>query len=180
MADNQRPKFAELLQAQLRREFTAAQQSLALAVWFDARDLPRLAARFYRQAIDERNHALAMVRYLLDRGRPAPIPGSGEVRNDFSTAHEAIALALDQQRSITADIEALARAARTEEDYLGEQFVAWFLKERVAEVARTSTLLTVVERAAGDLFEVENFLHREAAAGPADAPDMPPVAGGKL
>ena len=50
----------------------------------------------------------------------------------------------------------------------------------MAEVARTSTLLTVVERAAGDLFEVENFLHREAAAGTADAPDMPPVAGGKL
>ncbi|WIY06493.1 ferritin [Amycolatopsis mongoliensis] len=180
MADTQRSKFSELLQAQIRHEFTAAQQYVALAVWFDARDLPRLAKRFYRQSLEERNHALAMVQYLLDRSQPVAIPGSGEVRNDFSGVHEAIELALDQERAVTADIEAMAKAARLEEDYLGEQFVAWFLKEQVEEVAQMSTLLTVVERAADNLFEVENHLYREAAAGVEDAPDMPPVAGGKL
>jgi ferritin len=180
MADTERSKFAELLQEQIRHEFTAAQQYVALAVWFDGRDLPRLAKRFYRQSIEERNHALAMVRYLLDRGQPVAIPGSGDVRNDFSSAHEAIELALEQERAVTADIEAMAKAARLAEDYLGEQFVAWFLKEQVEEVARMSTLLTVVERAADNLFEVENHLFREAAAETGDAPDMPPVAGGKL
>ncbi|MGW5718404.1 ferritin [Amycolatopsis sp. NPDC003865] len=180
MADTQRSKFSELLQAQIRHEFTAAQQYVALAVWFDARDLPRLAKRFYRQSIEERNHALAMVQYLLDRSQPVAIPGSGDVRNDFSSVHEAIELALDQERAVTADIEAMAKAARAEEDYLGEQFVAWFLKEQVEEVAQMSTLLTVVERAADNLFEVENHLYREAATGVEDAPDMPPVAGGKL
>ncbi|MET8998509.1 ferritin [Amycolatopsis sp. NPDC004169] len=173
-------KFAELLQNQIRHEFTAAQQYTALAVWFDARDLPRLAKRFYRQSIEERNHALAMVRYLLDRNEPVSIPGTGEVRNDFSSAHEAIELALAQERAVTADIEAMAKAARLEEDYLGEQFVHWFLKEQVEEVSRMSTLLTVVERAGGNLFEVENHLFREQGTETEDAPDMPPVAGGKL
>jgi ferritin len=180
MAETQRSKFSGLLQAQIRHEFTAAQQYTALAVWFDARDLPRLAKRFYRQAIEERNHAMAMVQYLLDRDQPVAIPGSGEVRNDFSSVHEAIELALDQERTVTADIEAMAKAARAEEDYLGEQFVAWFLKEQVEEVAQMSTLLTVVERAADNLFEVENHLYRESATAVEDAPDMPPVAGGKL
>jgi ferritin len=180
MAETQRSKFSGLLQAQIRHEFTAAQQYIALAVWFDARDLPRLAKRFYRQAIEERNHAMAMVQYLLDRDQPVAIPGSGEVRNDFSSVHEAIELALDQERTVTADIEAMAKAARAEEDYLGEQFVAWFLKEQVEEVAQMSTLLTVVERAADNLFEVENHLYRESAAAVEAAPDMPPVAGGKL
>ncbi|WP_290061077.1 ferritin [Amycolatopsis solani] len=173
-------KFAELLQTQIRHEFTAAQQYIALAVWLDARDLPRLARRFYQQAIEERNHALAMVRYLLDRDQPVAIPGTGEVRNDFSSVHEVIELALAQERAVTAEIEAMAKAARAEEDYLGEQFVAWFLKEQVEEVAQMTTLLTVVERAGDNLFEVENHLFRESATEVEDAPDMPPVAGGKL
>ncbi|RSM43652.1 ferritin [Amycolatopsis balhimycina DSM 5908] len=173
-------KFAQLLQTQIRHEFTAAQQYIALAVWFDARDLPRLAKRFYRQAIEARNHALAMVRYLLDRDQPVAIPGTGDVRNDFSSAHEAIELAVAQERAVTADIEAMAKAARAEEDYLGEQFVHWFLKEQVEEVAQMSTLLTVVERAGGNLFEVESHLFRESATAVDEAPDMPPVAGGKL
>jgi ferritin len=180
MVKTQRSKFAELLQTQIQHEFTAAQQYIALAVWFDARDLPRLAKRFYRQAIEERNHALAMVRYLLDRDQAVVIPGSGDVRNDFSSVHEAIELALDQERTVTADIEAMAKAARAEEDYLGEQFMAWFLKEQVEEVAQMATLLTVVERAGGNLFEVESHLYREPAAEAGEAPDMPPVAGGKL
>lgn len=174
------PKFPELLRTQIRHEFTAAQQYIALAVWFDARDLPRLAKRFYRQSIEERNHALAMVRYLLDRDQPVVIPGSGDVRNDFSSVHEAISLALEQERTVTADIEAMAKAARADEDYLGEQFVAWFLKEQVEEVAQMTTLLTVVERAGGNLFEIENHLYRESATDVEEAPDMPPVAGGKL
>ena len=60
-------KFCALLQDQIRNEFTAAQQYVAIAVYFDGEDLPQLAAHFYRQAVEERNHAMMLVRYLLDR-----------------------------------------------------------------------------------------------------------------
>src|ERR1039458_6195512 len=52
------PTFAELLSAQVRNEFTASQQYIAIAIWFDAHDLPRLAGHFYRQSVEERNHAI--------------------------------------------------------------------------------------------------------------------------
>lgn len=172
-------KFHELLQAQVRNEFHASQQYIALAVWFDNEDLPQLAQYFYRQAVEERNHALALVRYLLDIGEQADIPGTGDVRNDFSNARELIELALEQEKGVTADIRALAKAARDEDDYIGEQFIQWFLKEQVEEVSAMSTLLNVVDRAQGNLFDVEQFLHRESV-GDEDDPTMPPVAGGKL
>ena len=35
-------------------------------VYYDARTLPQLANHFYRQAIEERNHAMMIVQYLLD------------------------------------------------------------------------------------------------------------------
>ena len=43
-------------------------------------------------------------------------------------------------------IAALMGVAREESDYLSEQFVQWFLKEQVEEVATMSSLLAVVRR----------------------------------
>ncbi|WP_027942420.1 ferritin [Amycolatopsis taiwanensis] len=175
-----RSKFHELLQQQVQNEFTASQQYLALAVWFDSEDLPELAKRFYQQAVEERNHALALVRYLIDTDHRVEIPSSGEIRNDFAEASELVELAVEQEKTVTADIKALAKTARAEEDYQGEQFMQWFLKEQVEEVSAMSTLLNVVRRASGNLFDVENFLARQAAPAPAGDPTMPPVAGGAL
>ncbi|GAA5105534.1 ferritin [Haloechinothrix salitolerans] len=174
-----RSKFYELLQQQVQNEFTASQQYIALAVWFDKEDLPRLAKRFYAQAVEERNHALAIVQYLLDTDHHVEIPGTGQVRNDFSDPVELIELALAQEKDVKSDIETLAKTARGEDDYTGEQFMQWFLKEQVEEIAQMSTLLNIAKRAQGNMFEVEKFLDREDDGGGAD-PTMPPVAGGAL
>ena len=52
------PAFVEQLNAQVASEFAASQQYVAIAVHYDAETLPRLAAFFYAQALEERNHAL--------------------------------------------------------------------------------------------------------------------------
>jgi ferritin len=172
--------FADLLGRQIRNEFTAHQQYVAAAVWFDDQDLPRLAAHFYRQAVEERNHAMMMVRYLLDRDLPAPIPGIDEVRNDFTTPIEPLLMALAQERAVTAQVEALFKAARAENDVLGEQFMLWFLKEQVEEVASMATLVAIAERAGDDWFRIEEHLTREAVAAPAADASAPDAAGGIL
>ena len=171
--------FTGLLSRQIGNEFAASQQYLAMAVWLDGHDLPRLAAHFYRQSLEERNHALMMVQYMLDRGQAVQIPGIEPVRNDFTSVVEPISLALAQEKQVTADIEAMFAQARRENDALGEQFMLWFLKEQVEEVASMSTLLTIVERA-DNLFDVENYLARETVGDAGNDPNMPPTAGGAL
>lgn len=173
-------KFLSLLREQIRNEFTASQQYIAVAVYLDGQDLPRLAAHFYAQALEERNHAMSMVRYLLDSGLPVAIPGVDDVRNDFSSVEDVVRLALSQEKAVTAQITALARTARDEGDYLGEQFVQWFLKEQVEEVASMSTLLTVVQRAGDNLFHIEDFIARELSKGVVADVTAPPVAGGRV
>ena len=84
------PRFATLLGEQVCHEFTASQQYVALAVWFDAHDLPQLATHFYRQAVEERNHAMMMVRYMLDRDLPVTVPGVA-VKPKRATRHGASA-----------------------------------------------------------------------------------------
>ncbi|MGQ0840487.1 ferritin [Actinokineospora sp.] len=173
-------KFHKLLQVQIRNEFTASQQYVALAVWFDGQDLPQLAKLFYRQSLEERNHAMMITRYLLDNDVAVAIPGIDEVRNEFAGTIELITHALQQERAVTDDVVALAKAARDEDDYTGEQFMQWFLKEQVEEVAQMSTLLTVVKRANGNLFDIENFLAREAVGESGGDPTAPRVAGGAI
>ncbi|WP_199440682.1 ferritin [Umezawaea beigongshangensis] len=172
-------RFHELLQAQVGNEFAASQQYVAVAVWFDNNDLPRLAAHFYKQSLEERNHAMMIVQHLMDNGIQVTIPGIPEVRNDFNSAREPIELALQQEKDVTEQIVTLAKTARDEGDYIGEQFLQWFLSEQVEEVASMSTLLTVVDRAEGNLFHVENFLVREHVGDEGDA-GAPRAAGGVL
>lgn len=172
--------FNELLSTQIGNEFAASQQYIAIAVWFDNEDLPQLAAHFYRQSIEERNHAMMLVQYRLDRDLGVEIPGIPAVRNTFANAVEPIALALAQERQVTTQIEALFRAARADGDALGEQAMLWFLKEQVEEIASMSTLLTIAQRAGDNLFDIENYIARETVVLAAVEADAPGAAGGAL
>ena len=69
-------RFAQLLTQQVAHEFAACQQYVAIAVHYDGEALEQLAAYFYAQALEERNHAMMMVRYLLDAGADPVIPGT--------------------------------------------------------------------------------------------------------
>lgn len=175
------PTFASLLRDQVGNEFDAHQQYIALAIWFDRSSLPRLAAHFYRQALEERNHAMMIMQYALDRDMVIEIPGVNSPRNDFVQAREPVALALEQEKAVTDQIVTLAKTARDEGDYVGEQFMQWFLEEQVEEVSSMSTLLSVVDRAGDNLFHVEEFLARETV-GDAGGPNgnAPRAAGGAL
>src|ERR1700759_3509488 len=172
-------RFAALLNEQIAHEFSSSQQYIAIAAYYDGDALPQLAAHFYRQAIEERNHAMMIVQYLMDADLPVTIPGIEAPRREFSNIAEPVALALDQERRVSAQIAALAGAAREQGDFMGEQFMQWFLKEQVEEVSSMSTLLRVVERANENALQVEEYLSREDAGETAD-PTAPGAAGGAL
>jgi ferritin len=174
-------RFVEALNEQVANEFGASQQYVAIAVYYDAEALPRLAAHFYRQALEERNHALMIVQYLLDADARVAIPGVAAPRSDFADAVAPVALALEQERTVTEQIKALAALAREENDLVGEQFLDWFLKEQREEVSSMSDLLKVVERAsASNLLLAEEHLARSQIGDEGVDPTSPPVAGGAL
>ena len=91
--------FAAALNEQISNEFGAAQQYVAFAVHYDAETLPRLAAFFYRQALEEREHAMMMIRYLLDVGERSR-SRSSRCRPPTPTA-PAGKIALDQEKRVS-------------------------------------------------------------------------------
>ena len=173
-------RFPDAVNEQIGREFAAMQQYVAIAVFYDAQTLRQLALHFYRQALEERNHAMMMVQYLLDAGLDAIVPGVEAPQTTFGDAVEPVRLALEQERRVTEQIAELAQIARAENDLVGEQFLQWFLQEQREEVASMSALLSVVERATdANLLLVEEYLARTTVTGEEPA-NAPPAAGGAL
>jgi ferritin len=171
------PRFIDALNAQIEHELAASQQYLAAAVFYDRQTLPRLAAFFYEQASEERTHAMIMVKYLLDVGVDPKIPGVDEPRTKFAGYVEPIKLALEQERAVGDQISQLVGIARDEKDYLSEQFVQWFLREQVEEVALMNSLVDVAERAGDQPLLMEDFLARENLRGGRPDSTAPPAAG---
>ena len=169
--------FVERLNEQIGHEFAAHQQYVAIAVHYDAETLPRLAAFFYAQALEERNHALMMVRFLLDQGLDPAIPGVAAPQVAFDDVVAPVALALEQERRVTEQINGLAAAAREAGDYTSEQFMQWFIKEQVEEVATMSDLLRVVERSQDHAMDIEDYLAREQLGEEGTDPTAPHPAG---
>ena len=174
------PAFPDGLNEQVGHEFAASQQYIAIAVHYDTQTLPRLAAHFYRQAVEERNHALMIVQYLLDADEAVTIPGVEAPQTSFADVVEPVRLALEQERRVTGQISALVQLARSEADLVGEQFLHWFLQEQREEVSSMGALLTVVERSRENVMLIEDYLAREAGGENALEAGAPPAAGGAL
>jgi ferritin len=170
--------FAEALNDQIANEFGASMQYVGAAVYYDNETLPRLAAFFYRQALEERDHAMMMVQYLIDTDEEVRIPDITSQQTRFDDAVSPVRMSLEQEKRVGEEINALFKLARDTDEFRAEQFMQWFVKEQVEEVALMSDLLNVVERSRDNLPLVEDYLAREQPGEEGADPTAPPVAGG--
>ncbi len=168
--------FVRQLNTQIGNELAAHNQYLACAVYYDALTMPQMAAFFYGQALEERDHAMMMVQYLLDTDHEVEIPGVEAPVATFDDLVSPVALALDQEKRVTEQVNTLLSIARKESDFASEQFMQWFIKEQVEEVATMSDLLAVVTRNLDDIGDIEEYVAREQNGGQPD-PTAPRIAG---
>jgi bacterioferritin B len=171
-------QFVDALNEQIGKEFAASHQYAAIAGSYEAKTFPRLANFFYAQALEERNHAMMMVKYLLDTNAQVAWTGIDAPQSDFADHVAPIQLALDQERAVSQRISEIFELAREQRDYLSEQFMQWFLKEQVEEEATMSELLDVAERVRDFPMELENYIAREQPGAEGADPSAPEIAGG--
>lgn len=153
-------ELEEMMNAQIGREFGASLQYVNIAAYFDADSLPQLAAFFYRQADEEKMHAMKFVNYIVDAGGQVRIPDVGGPKSDFQSAKEAAQAALDWEVEVTSQINALMDLAIKQNDHIAQDFLRWFVSEQLEEVSTMDTLLSVVNRAGANILWVEDYLAR--------------------
>jgi ferritin len=149
----------DLMNAQIGNEFGASLQYVEIAAFFDGAGLPVFTQYFFKQADEERGHAMKFVRYILDADGKVAIPAVPAPRTQFSSAEDAVSLALEWEHTVTKQINALLDLAMSERDYLAHDFLEWFAREQLEECASMDTLLKMVRRAGeSGLMLVENAL----------------------
>ena len=169
-------RFVEQLNDQIGHEFSAHQQYVACAVYYDGLTMPQMARFFYAQAMEERAHAMMMVKYLIDQSAPVRIPAVEQPITEFADIVAPAELALEQEKRVTGQINELTKIAREENDFASDQFMQWFVKEQVEEVATMGDLVAVVNRSRHNVEAIEEYVQREQSRGVAD-PTAPPIAG---
>ena len=145
---------------QIGNEFGAHLQYVSVAAYFDADALPQLADFFYRQAEEEKMHAMKFVHYIVDAGGQVRIPAIPAAKADIGSAEDAVKLALEWENEVTRQVNNLMSLAIQQNDYIGQSFLRWFVTEQLEEVSTMETLLQTVRRAKDNLLWVEDYLAR--------------------
>jgi len=150
----------EPFNAQIKSEFTASAQYIAISVYFDDLGLKELAGFFLRQSDEERMHAMKFVNFMLETGAKPTIPSTPELRNQFEKPADAVQFALDQENKVTDEINKLVDLSISESDHAANNFLQWFVFEQVEEVDTMTTLLQTINLAGDNLLFVEDFVRR--------------------
>lgn len=156
-------KINAAFNAQVGHELANSNQYVAVAAWFDGESLKGLAKLFYKQAEEERAHAMRFVEFILDAGGKVAIPAIPAVQNTFASAEAAAQLALDAEERTTAQIYDLMALAIEEKNYAAQNFLQWFVNEQVEEVSTAQTNLAVIKKAGPNGLMAEAWLAHHTA-----------------
>jgi bacterioferritin B len=164
-------KLESALNRQVGREMGASMQYLAIGAHFDRQSLKQLARFFYRQADEERAHALKFLHFIIDAGGTVTLPAIAAPKAEFESAKECAQLSLDWEQEVTRQIYELVDYAQGDRNYIALRFLDWFVTEQLEEVSLMDGLTQIIVRAGeGNLLQVEDYLSREnlvAAEAPA-------------
>ena len=144
---------------QIGREMEAYNQYVSIAGYFEGRFLKKLAGLFFKQAAEETEHAMKFVHYILDAGGQVEIPALAAPKNTYASAEEAVGMALKWETDVTKYIYDLVAITEKEKDYIGREFLNWYVTEQLEEVSSMTTLLGVVQQTGEkNLIMVEGYL----------------------
>ena len=155
--------MADLMNAQVGNELGASNQYVQIASYFDGESLSKLAKFFYKQAEEEREHAMKFVHYLMDVSTALSVPAIPAAKTDVGTAEKAFEMSLGWEQEVTGQINAMMDLAVQEKDYASQAFLQWFVTEQVEEISSMERMLQIVRKTGEkNLLMVEAYLTHSA------------------
>ncbi len=152
------------LNEQITAEFSAAHAYLAMACIFDNMSLKALAGRFFKQYHEELEHAMRIVRYVLEVGGTVTLDAVAKPKKDYKNVEAIVAASVENEKDITGKINDLVALADKEKDYATRSFLQWFVDEQVEEVSTMTDLLNLVKLAGNNVLQVEAAVRHQMLA----------------
>jgi ferritin len=147
----------KMLIAQIGNEFSAHSLYMGISVFFDQQSLRRWAKLFREQAIEEAQHGQKIMDFLVDNEIDFDLPAIKSVSTRYKSALDAAQRALQSEREVAAQFDAMAAKALANGDQRSHQFLQWFIEEQVEEEAKIQSVIDLIESGI-NLYQAEPLL----------------------
>jgi len=142
MEDDMIPeKMNKAINDQIAKELYSEYLYLAMATWFAEKNLDGFANWFYKQAVEEHNHAMKFMHFLIERGGSVKVPGIAEPKIEAVKYIDFFQKALEHEQYISKSINELMDTALEINDHASKSLLQGFVDEQVEEEASTEKII---------------------------------------
>ena len=138
-------KLQKAYSDQIKNELFSANLYLAMAAYFEFKNLPGFAHWMKVQYKEETAHAMKMFDFLADRGVRILLSAIPQPETEFASAQEAFELTLGHEKKVTALINNLADLSKELNDHSSQVFLQWFISEQVEEEKNATSILETLK-----------------------------------
>ncbi len=154
---------SKLLNEQINKELYSAYIYLDMSNFYADKGLDGFANWFRVQTMEEKDHAMLILDYLLENGEQCDLLPIGKPEGGYKEIIDPLKAAYDHEKYVTASINAIYKEADKKSDYRTMQFLNWFIKEQGEEEKSADDLVKKAELFGGDMKSLY-LLNNELAA----------------
>ena len=130
---------------QIKHELYSAHIYLAMAAYFETKNLPGFAHWMKIQYKEEVAHAMKMFEFLNDRGIRVLLQSIPQPVLEFSSSLEVFEETLKHEQKVTSLINALYELAKKANDHASVVFLQWFVSEQVEEEKNATGIIQTLK-----------------------------------
>jgi ferritin len=131
----------DAMNEQINKEFFSAYLYLAMAAYFEDKNLTGFAHWMRLQADEEREHAMKFYEFVLDAGGRVQLKAIDAPATEWKSNIEVAEQVAEHEAKVTASIHTLYELALKEKDYAAQVMLQWFITEQVEEEKNAAELV---------------------------------------
>lgn len=133
------------LNKQLNNELYSSYIYLSMSAYFQAANLPGFAHWMTVQSKEENKHAMKFYSHIIENGGRVILEAVEKPATDYKSPLDVMKKALEQEKKVTASINAIYELAQKEKDYPTQVMLQWFITEQVEEEKTASDIIEMLK-----------------------------------
>lgn len=135
----------DAINEQINKELYSSYLYLSMAAYFEDKNLPGFSKWMHMQEGEEREHAMKLYEFLVDRGGRVALKAIAAPESDWKSALELFKQVASHEAAVTASIHSLYEVALKEKDYAAQVMLQWFISEQVEEEKNATEIVAQLE-----------------------------------
>ena len=135
----------DAINEQINKELYSSYLYLSMAAYFEDKNLPGFAKWMHLQEGEERQHAMKLYEFLVDRSGRVLLKPIAAPESDWKGSLELFKQVAAHEAAVTASIHSLYELALKEKDYPAQVMLQWFITEQVEEEKNAAEIVQQLE-----------------------------------